>query len=416
MSSIIKELSLTDLSELYKICYGDFETDAAGWDNSALIGTIRKNENFVGSRLEYAQLVDYGGGQSSGSLPASSTASMIRPVLFAKSVYATSVIDNQSMRAARRAGYNLGAFEDATKLSMDILKGSFSESVTRMFFGDGTGKLGEIQSVTVNSPGDYTLTITSASFIQANWMLNDLLNVDSGTSLFLVTALDIDPSVRTVRIVRQTGTDVPLVGQFIYKQKSKDQEMFGLKGVCDTTSGSLYGVPVGYRWKASTLDANDQAPSVKLFRELDQKIRFQSRGVMITDIIMSHTALRLFEDGEDAKSIIYVDPPVAPTIEAGSQVAAVKMNGRTVRISWSPYVEEDRAYFINRDKICLELRPDNNDDKGNVGGFLDSGNGIFFPLHVSGTPNDAYQMFWASYGNYYIPPTFVGCINNMATS
>ena len=57
MSSIIKELSLTDLSELYKICYGDFETDAAGWDNSALIGTIRKNENFVGSRLEYAQLV-----------------------------------------------------------------------------------------------------------------------------------------------------------------------------------------------------------------------------------------------------------------------------------------------------------------------------------------------------------------------
>lgn len=415
MSSIIREISLTDTSELYKICYGGFETEVAGWDNSQLIGSVRKNEDFVGSRLEYGQIRDYGGGQSSGSLPASSTPNLIKPVLYAKSVYATSVIDNQSMRAAQRAKSE-GAFMNATKLSMDCIKGSFADNVTRQLFGDGTGVLGEIQTVVANAPGDYTLTITASSFIQANWMLNDLLNVGSGTSKFFVTDLDISESVRTVRVTRQTGGDVPLAGQNIYKQNSKDQEMMGLKGICDATSGSLYSVPVGYRWQAQRLDANDTAPSVKLFRQLDQLIRFQTRGVMVTDIIMSHTALRLLEDGEDAKSILYVDPAVAPTIEAGSQVASIKMNGRTVRISWSPYVEDDRAYFINRNKICLELRPDNNDDKNNVGGFIDAGGSIFFPLHVSGTPNDAYQLFWASYGNFYIPPTFVGCLFNMATS
>ena len=69
MSSVIKQFSLTDLSNLYRIAYGDFELDAAGWDHSELIGLIQKSSKFVGNRLEMAQLVDWGGGQSSGASP-----------------------------------------------------------------------------------------------------------------------------------------------------------------------------------------------------------------------------------------------------------------------------------------------------------------------------------------------------------
>ena len=87
MSSVVQQLSLVDLSTLYQTSYGGFEVDAAGWDNRQLIGTIRKNEKFNGAKLVMAQLQDYGGGQSSGSLPASSTASIIQPELFARSVY-----------------------------------------------------------------------------------------------------------------------------------------------------------------------------------------------------------------------------------------------------------------------------------------------------------------------------------------
>jgi hypothetical protein len=414
MSSVIGQISLTDLSNLYQIAYGGFETDAAGWDNRQLIGYIQKNQKFVGSKLQMAQLVDYGGGQSSGSLPSSSTAYIIQPVLFAKSVYSTTVIDNQSMKAARRAGHNLGAFEDATKLSMEILKQSFNESVARQFFGDGTGTLGIIDSVTTNSPGDYSVTITSGSWIEANWIRNDLLNVASGTSLFLITDIDLD--LHIIRIVRQTGTDVPFANDRLYKQKSKDQEMFGLKGIVDTTTGSIYGVPVGYRWGAKTIDAQGSAPSIKLFRRLDQEMRFQTRGVLPSDYIFSHTQLRLFEDGEDAKSIIYVEPAIAPDREAGSQIAAVKLNGRTVRIHWSPYIEENRIYAITRNKVSLELRPETGAGGEDCGGFIENGDSIFFPLHVSGTPLDSFAMFYATYGNFYIPPTFVGCITNLATS
>ena len=60
MSSVIKQFSLTDLSNLYRIAYGDFELDAAGWDHSELIGLIQKSSKFVGNRLEMAQLVDWG--------------------------------------------------------------------------------------------------------------------------------------------------------------------------------------------------------------------------------------------------------------------------------------------------------------------------------------------------------------------
>lgn len=413
MSSVVQQLSLVDLSQLYQTSYGGFEVDAAGWDNRQLIGTIRKNEKFNGAKLVMAQLQDYGGGQSSGSLPASSTASIIQPELFAKSVYSTTVLDNQSMKAARRAGTNLGAFEDATELSMQILKESFSSQIARQFFGNGTGTLGVIQTVVTNAPGDYTLTITAASFIQANWIMNDLTNVGSGQSLFLTTAIDLD--LRTIRIIRQNGADVPLAGQNVYKQKSKDNEMGGLKMVADAVAGSLYGIPVGYRWNATRIDALGASPSLAMFREMDQKMRFQTRGVLATDIIFSADALRQFENSEDQKSIIYVEPTIAPERESGSQVAAIKLNGRVLRVHWSPWIESDRIYFINRNKISLELRPDTVGAGEQCGGFIENGDSIFFPLQVSGTPLDSFAMFYSTYGNFYIPPTFLGVISNLAT-
>lgn len=413
MSSVIKQFSLTDLSNLYRIAYGDFELDAAGWDHSELIGLIQKSSKFVGNRLEMAQLVDWGGGQSSGALPSSSTAYINRPFIFAKSVYATSVIDSQSMKAARRAGSNLGAFMDATELSIMTMKRAFADQVARQFFGDGTGVLGIINTVTAIGPGQYQLLITNASWLQAPWMLNDLLNIDIGTDLFLVTNIDLPNQIITV--ARQTGVQVPGPGQNIYKQKSRGNEMFGLKGVCDTTSGSLYGVPVGYRWGAQTLDAAGQTLSVKLMRELDQNMRFWARGDLPTDYIMSATQLRLFEDGEDAKSIIYITPEVSPERQAGSQVAAVKINGRTVRLHWSPYCQEDRLYAINRNKVHMYIRPDT--AEGNdPGGFIENGDSIFFPLQVSGTPLDSYGLFYATYAEFYINPTFTGKIFNLATS
>jgi hypothetical protein len=413
MSSVIKQFSLTDLSNLYRIAYGDFELDAAGWDHSELIGLIQKSSKFVGNRLEMAQLVDWGGGQSSGSLPSSSTAYINRPFITAKSVYATSVIDFQSMKAARRAGSNLGAFMDATELSILTMKRAFADQVARQFFGDGTGVLGIINTVTSIGPGQYQLLITNASWLQAPWMLNDLLNIDIGTDMFLVTNIDLVGQVITVS--RQTGVQVPAPGQNIYKQKSRNNEMFGLKGVVDTVVGALYGVPVGYRWGAQRLDAVGQTLSVKLMRQLDQQMRFWARGDLPTDYIMSATQLRLFEDGEDAKSIIYIQPEVSPERQAGSQVAAVKINGRTVRLHWSPYAQEDRLYAINRNKVHMYIRPDT--AEGNdPGGFIENGDSIFFPLQVSGTPLDSYGLFYATYAEFYINPTFTGVITGLATS
>ncbi len=413
MSSVVKQYSLTDLSNLYRIAYGDFELDAAGWDHSELIGLIQKSSKFVGNRLEMAQLVDWGGGQSSGSLPSSSTAYINRPFITAKSVYATSVIDSQSMKAARRAGSNLGAFMDATELSILTMKRAFADQVARQFFGDGTGVLGVISTVTAVGPGQYDLLITNASWLQAPWMLNDLLNIDVGTDMFLVTNINLTTQV--ISVSRQTGVQVPAPAQNIYKQKSRNNEMFGLKGVVDTLAGSLYGVPVGYRWGAQRLAAAGQTISVKLMRELDQQMRFWARGDLPTDYIMSATQLRLFEDAEDAKSIIYITPEVSPERQAGSQVAAVKINGRTVRLHWSPYCQEDRMYAINRNKVHMYIRPDT--AEGNdPGGFIENGDSIFFPLQVSGTPLDSYGLFYATYAEFYINPTFTGAITGLATS
>jgi hypothetical protein len=303
---------------------------------------------------------------------------------------------------------------DATELSILTMKRAFADQVARQFFGDGTGVLGTINTVTTIGPGQYELNITNATWLQAPWMLNDLLNIDVGTDLFLVTNIDLPG--QNIYVSRQTGVQVPNPGQNVYKQKSRNNEMSGLKGVVSATVGqSLYGVPVGYRWGAQTLAANGQTLSVKLMRQLDQQMRFWARGDLPTDYIMSATQLRLFEDGEDAKSIIYIQPEVSPERQAGSQVAAVKINGRTVRVHWSPYAPEDTMYAINRNKVHLYIRPDT--AEGNdPGGFIENGDSIFFPLQVSGTPLDSYGIFYATYANFYINPTFTGVINGLATS
>lgn len=412
MSTVVKQFSLTDLSNLYRIAYGDFELDAAGWDHSELIGMIQKSSKFVGNRLEMAQLTDWGGGQSSGALPSSSTAYILRPTIFAKSIYATSVIDSQSMKAARRAGPNIGAFMDATELSILTMKRSFADQIARQFFGDGTGVLGTISAVVVNSPGNYTLTISNGTWLQAPWMINDLYNIDLGTDLFINNNINL--TTQQITVSRQTGTQVPAVGQNIYKQKSRNNEMFGLKGVTDAIAGQqIYGVQYGYRWASTVEDAQGQTISVKLMRQLDQEMRFLARGDLPTDYIMSATQLRLFEDGEDAKSIIYIQPEVSPERQSGSQVAAVKINGRTIRLHWSPYCPDDRVYAINRDKVHMYIRPDTAEG-ADPGGFIENGDSIFFPLQVSGTPLDSYAMFYASYAEFYINPVFTGLIKNLA--
>lgn len=417
MSSIIRQYSLADLSNLFKITYGDFELDASSWNSTSLIGTVKKNNQFVGSRLEFAQLQDLGGGQSAGSLPSASTSSILRPFITARSIYSTAVIDNQSIKAARRAGTNSGAFKELTGTAMLAMKNAFRESIARQLVGDGTGTLGTISNVVVNGPGNYTITISALTFIQANWMLLDLVNVGAlGTSLFLISNIDL--ANRLITIVRQNGVDVPNIGDNVYKQKSINNELHGLKYVTDTPVGQpLYGITSGYRWQATSLAAGGQTLSVKLMRQLTQEMQFLARNDEgPTDYILSYTQMRLFTDGEDAKSIIYVDPEKAPNRQAGGKVATVSIDGRLVRLHRSPYVPEDRMYAVHRDKIEFHIRPDTSDGQS-PGGFLEAGDsGIFFPLHVSGTPLDSYQLFYATYGDLFINPVFTGVITGLATS
>lgn len=415
--SVNGKLSISQLSGLFQTAFGGFETDTAGWDHADLIGDIKRNEDFVGNELKLAQLIDYGGGQSSGSLPDSSISTIYNPVLTAKRIYSTSTIDNEAIAAARMAGRNKGAFMKAVELSMLTMKGSFGDQIARQFFGDGTGELGEVASVTTNAAGDYTLTITTGSWIEAHWMLKDLVNLASDSSMFLITEIDL--SARTIRVVRQTGSYVPAGGDKVYKQKSKDNELTGLKAITDTPAGSnLYGVEVGYRWQASSVDANSQGISVKLLRELERQIRFQARvrkGTAVTDIVTSLTQLNSLEDAEEGKTIVYKTPSEKVDNVGGGDISHIKVNGHLVRLHWSPFCPDDRAYMFNREKVSLQLRPDQASGAKDPGGFIENGDSIFFPLHVSGTPQDSYAMFYKTYGEMYINPVFTGVLTNLAT-
>jgi hypothetical protein len=396
------QFSLTTASNLFKIKYGKLAENTYNSAN-VLLGRCKKEFDFVGKRMDIAVPTSFSGGVGSGSLPTANYAAIQDAIIEAKKMYAVGQVDRESIKAASS---NEGAFIELTKFSTQKAVESWMRNMSRALFNDGTGSLGQFSGSAGGTAAAPLLTITAGSWKEANFEEKDYINVNSLGSVWEVVT--VTPATRQVLLARISGTDdLTAIGagtHTVYMQNSKDNDPQGLKGVLDATTGSLYGVTVGRRWKAGAqIAAGGAGVTPDALNQGMMEIQ-RTSGKVPNLIVTSFTQYRkLLNILEDQKQYL-LDP------RASDLVGKISFRGLEFMSAAGPvgifperFCEDDRVYLLNDNFITLKHRPDF--------GFFDDDGTVF--LRDAGS--DSYSFRYGGYLQSYIVPSFHGVITGLAT-
>lgn len=394
--------SLATASELFKIKYGKLSDNVYNSAN-VLLGRIKKSNDFTGKKFTRPVPMSFSGGVGSGSLPQSNTADYGDAEFTAKKMYATCEIDRESIKAAEN---DEGAFVRMTKHAVSKTVESFVRNLSRALYNDGTGSLGEISANATGTASAPVIVITSASFKEANWEEKDFVNCGTDSSLFEV--IEVAPATRTITLSRVSGSlDLTSAGNglTVYMQGSKDNDIQGFKGILSATSGSLYGIPVARRWKATQLDAASAGVSTDLMNQMMLNIE-KACGKVPNLIVTSYTQYRkLLNQLEDKKQ--YSIDPRSPELKGKLSFKGISFMSTMgeVGVFADRFIEDDRMIFLNDNYMELVHRP------GGAQWFEDDGT-IFLR-----SPNneDSYRATYGAYLEFYCPPSFHGVLSGLST-
>ena len=395
------QFNLTTATNLFKIKYGKLSENTYNSAN-VLLARTKKSFDFTGKRMDIAVPTSFAGGVGSGSLPTPNYAAIQDAQITAKKMYSVIQIDRESIKAASN---NEGAFVELTKFSVQKGVESFMRNMSRALFNDGSGALGQFSGSAVGTASAPVITVTAASWKEANWEEKDYINVNSLSSVWEV--ISVDPVLREVTLSRISGSDdLTAIGagtHTVYMQNSKNNDPSGLKGVLDATSGSLYGVSVGRRWQSTQVAAGGAGLTTDLMNQTMLEIQRKS-GKVPNLILTSFTQYRkLLNVLEDQKQ--YIVEPRSPELQGKVSFRGVEFMSSAGPVGVFPerFMEDDRMYMLNDNFIEIKHRPD-------FGWFDDDGS-----VFLRTASQDAYEARYGGYMESYIVPSFHGVISGLAT-
>ena len=394
------QFSLQNQSALFKTKFGKISENAYNSAN-VLLGTMKKEYQFVGEDMKVAVPTFFAGGVGSGVLPTANPANAVKATITAKKVYAVTEIQREALKASAS---DEGAFVEAMKWNVQKTVEAWNRNASRIAFGDGSGALGSFSGNATGTAALPVITVTAATWVEGHWEEGDYVNVNTLSSVFAVIA--VNPSTKAVSLSRISGSDdLTAIGagtHVVYMQNSKDNDPLGLKGVCDATTGTLYGVNVGRRWQATQIAAAGSGISADIMNELIIKVQYKC-GKTPKKIITSYTQYRkILNFLEDHK--VYMVDPRASELKGKVSFKGIEYmsDAGPIGIFADRMCPDDRMYALNTDFITAHHRPDFGwfDDDGTV--FLRKNN------------DDAYEARYGGYYQNYIIPTFQGVVTGLA--
>lgn len=403
-----KAYSSANVSQLFKTVYQPYYENMYN-SNGPLWSRIKKVTKAFGSQIQFPWPQGYKGGVSSGTMGESRPASYSTVTLTHKKVYATTVMQRDAIYSSMGSD---AAFVAAT--SEDIKKTVEADNWNhrRILFSDGTGKLGTIKAsagVTDNTGGNYSLVVSDATWKEAHWEENQLINIETGnTDKFYVVS--VTPSTKTIVVQRSSGgTQVPANGDAIFLQNSENTDPTGLKGAFDAAIGdSLYGITLTRKHTATTIAAASAGISTAMLNQLCVQIEAKC-GIAPTDCVTSYTQYQFLLDLlEDKKYFPVTVEPAAKNLKGRISWNGIGINTTQGQINVfpDPMCEVDRFYAVNMDYMTLYRNPGFgwvNDDIGGKG-----------YLRTAGV--DQFEAYIASYEQLFLPPVYGGVITGLATS
>lgn len=393
-------LSLTEVSNMFKIRYGP-KSDNTYNSYNVLLGRSKKSFDWGGKRMEFPVPTSFQGGVGSGTLPKSNVADYESVQFTAKKVYAVAQYDRETVKAAST---DRDAFFRGTREITQKTVESWMRNMSRILFGDGTGALGTqtgaaTGSGTTGSP--YVVTISDATWHEANWEERDFVNDDAGTARYEVVA--VDPANKQISLVDLATTGAPATGTVWHMQGSKDNDPQGLKGVCDATGGTKYNVSVGRRWQSFQHAAGGAGITPDLINKTMLGVEKQSGKVpnlIVTSYKQFEKILNQLEDQKRYQVLGREQPKKGKILFEGVEFMSTM---GPVGIFPERFCDDDRLYCLNDNFIHIYHRP-------GFGWFDDDGT-----IFLRQANEDTYEARYGGYLEVYIAPPFQGVITGLAT-
>ena len=175
-----------------------------------------------------------------------------------KNLYGTISISDKILKSA--TGADAGSFINALQRDVDTLIKTLKFSLARQIYGDGSGIM--VKLATISSANSKTVTVAAGS-ISHNLLPGLTVDVYDSTGTLITNG-----TTRIVDIDHKSGKitfDVALknsastaAGSYITMQGSKDLEITGIGAIFDTTGHStLYGLDRGtYSWMKPYINAS----------------------------------------------------------------------------------------------------------------------------------------------------------------
>jgi len=281
-------------------------SDAVFNASNVVWSRLEKNTDFVGKDMFVSNPMSFSGGVGSGVLPTANVGQYQGSIITSKKIYAVCQVDREAIKASESSE---GAFVKAMQETVKKTLESFMRNCSRMLFNDGTGiiAVGAGASAASNVTGSgtsgspYIVTFTAATFNEANFEEQDLVQVVTGQTVDaygvvtvagsveatqLIVAEVVPASYQVKLVVNGSGSSARLsalvsgTAKFattdaLVMQGSYNNDMIGLRGIANVsrrfdaagTAATLYNVPVARRWKMYTVDASAAAISIDLINQ-----------------------------------------------------------------------------------------------------------------------------------------------------
>ncbi len=230
-------VTMTSADQALKSLYLGVVTEQLNTGINPLLARIKQSTEGVWGK-EVRKLAQYGinggvgAGSEDGNLPAAGGNNYQQFVTTLKNLYGTIEISDKAMRASENSA---GAFVNLLNAEMEGLLKASSYNFGRMLFGDGSGKLCNLDMMRENN----------LAYVNSTKNLVEGMTVDLYDSKYesVITSRRIVSIDRELNHIVLSGAEISdsIAPGYIYVQGSRGQEITGLGAIFQKT-GSLYGV------------------------------------------------------------------------------------------------------------------------------------------------------------------------------
>lgn len=244
-----------DQNALFKECYGSGADMSLVNADTPLASIIMKNKkvDFVGDQfvqpVRFGSAVGIGYRAAGQNLPSPVAAPRGKAIFQAKRAYGTAEFDREAIKASRN---DKGAFAKVTVEEVNATEEGFGlHMVERALFGDASGKISEVSSVsgagTSGSPWVIVMTTTGTNapkykkrYFPQGAKLD--LFTSAGVYQMTVEVVSADSTAVTATTLNVGSVSTPVALDLVYWEGNRNGECVGLKSIAPISAGTLYGI------------------------------------------------------------------------------------------------------------------------------------------------------------------------------